>query len=111
MSYKRFTLSLKASKEDIQAYIDRWFVDGDETRPTQSFLKNCYDILVFLEDDIECGKFINKEDYEEERKRFIKNTARIMCCGHCERNADECNLRCKYKDYAAFLWNAKEYKP
>ena len=111
MSYKRFTLSPKASKEEQRAYVERWFIDGDETRPSQNFLKNCYDKLVFLEDDIEFGKFVNKEDYKEERKRFIKNTARVMCCGHCERNADECNLRCKYKDYAALLWNAKEYKP
>ena len=110
MSYKRFTLSPKASKEEQRAYVERWFIDGDETRPSQSFLKNCWDRLTFLEDDIEFGKFVNKEDYEEEKERFIKNTARVMCCGHCERDADECNLRCKYKDYAALLWNAKEYK-
>ena len=111
MSYKRLTLSLKASKEDKRAYVERCFVDGNITRPSQNFLKDCYERLVFLEDDIECGKFVNKEDHEEERERFIKNTARVMCCGHCERNADECNLRCKYKDYATLLWNAKEYKP
>ena len=70
MSYKRLTLSPKASKECRQAYIDRWFIDGDETRPSQNFLKNCYDRLVFLEDDIECGKLVNKEDHEEERKRL-----------------------------------------
>lgn len=108
MSYKRFTLSPKANKEEQKAFKERWYVD--DTHPSQNFLENCYYRLVFLEDEIEFGKFVNKEDYEEEKKRFIKNTARVMCCGHCERNADECNLRCKYKDYAALLWNAKEYK-
>lgn len=109
MNYKRFTLSPKANKEEQKAYIEKWFID--DTHPSQDFLENCYYMLTLLEDDIEFGKFINKEDYEEERKRFIKNTARVMCCGHCERDADECNLKCKYKDYAALLWNAKEYKP
>lgn len=111
MSYRRLTLSPRASKEYRQAYVERCFVDGDETRPSQNFLKDCYDRLVFLEDEIEFGKLVDTEDYEEEKKRFIKNTARVMCCGHCERNADECNLRCKYKDYAALLWNAKGYRP
>ena len=72
MNYKRLTLSPKASKEDRQAYIERCFVNGDITRPSQNFLNDCYERLIFLEDDIESGKFVNKEDYEEERKRFIK---------------------------------------
>ena len=112
MSYKRLTLSPNASKEEQQAFENKWFVGR---YPSGDFLENCYHRLTLLENDIEVGKLVNiKEyeikEYEKEKERYIKSTARILCGGNCFRDKDVCNANCKYKDYAELLWNAKEYK-